>query len=394
VADDWRSTPCNVVVVAVGFGVERPSPGIHAYSYWDNEHFGQHTKGKSKKRVFISGIGDGGLIDVLRCRYQEFNHSTFASKVARERDLDPYKRRLLQIDLQIPVIGAEKYLLEAYEKLNIPADLAYKFGDLRTDTEISLNGPSDSPLSPNASILNRFVIWSLIRARQLTFLPGRISRGTITTKETGNGVDYWISQPQGDELRYDEVIIRHGPAGCLNELRDIDEAFQGIEESATKDRTRTQLYPDDFYEPPSVHSASPAPAPSDLGVISGMSRIPSESPMPPMYSSTAPSSFVQTTVSEGSNFIVHDLVQLQSAIEELRTEIEAHNYLQAQTAAARVEKLASRVDEALTPKLRVQAWRAVVDFELMRRERIIAEKRDYDLSRLDELIRRMENGQR
>ena len=71
--------------------------------------------------------------------------------------------------------------------------------------------------------------------------------------------------------------------------------------------------------------------------------------MPPMQPSTDLPSFVQPAMSEPSNLVVPELLGLQSAIGVLRAEVEANNDLQAQTAAARVEELASRVDEALRP---------------------------------------------
>jgi hypothetical protein len=115
--------------------------------------------------------------------------------------------------------------------------------------------------------------------------------------------------------------------------------------------------------------------------------------MLPMHSPTDSPSFFRPAVSEASNLVVPELVELRSTIDVLRAEIEANNYLQAQAAAARVEEFAGRVDEALTPELRVRAYRAVYDFELMRRERVKAGGGVYDLSRLHELIQRMEHGQ-
>ena len=152
VADGWRSDPCNVVVVSVGFGLERRSAGLRLFSYWDNENFSQHTKGINRpKCVLISGLGDGGLIDVLRFKYKRFDHAKFARAVSRQVELNRYKSKLRRIDCRIPTENPEKYLFDNYENLDVQADLAYCFGELRTDTEVSLNGPGTSPLSPNAS---------------------------------------------------------------------------------------------------------------------------------------------------------------------------------------------------------------------------------------------------
>jgi hypothetical protein len=60
VSHPWRSDPCEVVVVAVGFGLERQVTGLPLRSYWDNESFGQPIKGLDRqKRFLVSGLGDG-----------------------------------------------------------------------------------------------------------------------------------------------------------------------------------------------------------------------------------------------------------------------------------------------------------------------------------------------
>jgi NADPH-dependent 2,4-dienoyl-CoA reductase/sulfur reductase-like enzyme len=118
VADAWRSEPCDVAVVAVGFGTEQSVPGVNLPLYWQMEHFGQAVPYPGglrtrPKEVLISGLGDGGLIDVLRHKYENFDHGKFAAAVMRVPELARYKRRLLRIERRIPPDRPEEYLRDA-----------------------------------------------------------------------------------------------------------------------------------------------------------------------------------------------------------------------------------------------------------------------------------------
>jgi hypothetical protein len=68
--------PFDTVIVAVGFGVEKGVLERHAQSYWRNDSVNQPLPGIPSQRsanYFISGTGDGGLIDLLRVCVNDFN---------------------------------------------------------------------------------------------------------------------------------------------------------------------------------------------------------------------------------------------------------------------------------------------------------------------------------
>src|SRR5262249_22288898 len=65
--------PCVVIIYAVGFGTE---VGENA-PYWRNDQLGQtelNFRGRQKVRYVVSGVGDGGLIDVFRLTIHDFRH--------------------------------------------------------------------------------------------------------------------------------------------------------------------------------------------------------------------------------------------------------------------------------------------------------------------------------
>lgn len=57
----------DVVIVAVGFGIEKKHPDVLFRSYWHLDTLSQPTiRGPWPRRWLVSGTGDGGLIDAIR----------------------------------------------------------------------------------------------------------------------------------------------------------------------------------------------------------------------------------------------------------------------------------------------------------------------------------------
>jgi hypothetical protein len=65
----------DVVILAVGFGEERPNekfPQPVCFSYWKPDEIDVPRAGATRTpQVLVSGTGDGGLIDVLRCTREQ-----------------------------------------------------------------------------------------------------------------------------------------------------------------------------------------------------------------------------------------------------------------------------------------------------------------------------------
>jgi len=372
--------------------LEGRAPGLHLPSYWDNDNFGQHTKGMNRrKRVLVSGVGDGGLIDALRFKYRGFDHATFARAVTRQPNLQVLKRWLLRIDRSAPAMESDVYFFHEYEKLNLPADLAGQFGQMRTDTELILNGTGKFPFSANASILHRLVAWSLMQSGELNYLQGRIERETITSEATTDGLRYWVTMPNGDQEAFDEVVLRHGPVGCLCCLCDIDNAFQGVRESAGADRTRERIYPEDFY-PAAPRTTGPTFSPPIREIMSSNSTETGGPPLTPARAMSEPVMFAEPAGPELRPVAVPEFLELQLAIVTLQAELMANNFAQAQTASARVDDLLRNLDQSQIADLRQRALRALFEFELVRQEQVRAKGRPYDSTRLHELIERIEHG--
>jgi hypothetical protein len=185
---------------------------------------------------------------VLRLKYLNFNHRAFADSVTRNPQLHRFRRKLLEIDLKLPETEQAVYLRDAYAKVGLPADLASQLGTLRDDVHVVLNGPEPAPFSPKACVLHRIAIWALVAANHLDYKPGKLNLMGVTQKNSATGLSYMVPIPStSGSIRFDKVVIRHGPKGWLRELAAVDRGYRGVTDNPAKDRTRHQLYPPDFY---------------------------------------------------------------------------------------------------------------------------------------------------
>src|SRR5262249_22222076 len=76
--DRGGQVSCDLVILAPGFGIERWVRRGDVPSYWRNDDLNQLRPGISSEKVevfFVSGTGDGGLIDLLRCKIKGFNQA-------------------------------------------------------------------------------------------------------------------------------------------------------------------------------------------------------------------------------------------------------------------------------------------------------------------------------
>ncbi|WP_156330056.1 NAD(P)-binding protein [Bosea vaviloviae] len=110
--DDQHPTPrgdsenYNLVVVAMGFGLERDE----AHSYWRNDVAGQPGLDGPRRTYIVSGQGDGAMIDLLRIRVSQFRQDRILDELFPERA--PLLGRLRKLrDMN----GAAQF--EALEKL-------------------------------------------------------------------------------------------------------------------------------------------------------------------------------------------------------------------------------------------------------------------------------------
>jgi len=86
-----QSAEFDVVVLAVGFGLEADNPS----SYWRNEILGQPSLSQPRRTFLISGQGDGAMIDLLRLKISQFRQDRILAELFYDkRELLDELRRL------------------------------------------------------------------------------------------------------------------------------------------------------------------------------------------------------------------------------------------------------------------------------------------------------------
>jgi hypothetical protein len=392
--DEWMSDPCDAVIVAIGFGVEPPVRGLVLDSYWENDSLEQPVRGSQQVRsVLVSGLGDGGCIDVLRLKYANFQHTKFADVVARHYELERYKDRLLEIEGNMPRADREKYLREEYAKLELPVNLAESLGKIRSDTNVVLNGPDPtSPLSPNACILHRVAIWALVIGNKVEYKPSRINKTLIKTKCVSSGIKYYVPFQGSGNHGFDTVVIRHGPDPCLSTFPQVKSGYSGITETVAEDRTRGKMYPDDFYPTRQFSPSAARTLDAESKFMSvRIETLPSGGevgiPLPAEFSIGPPGSARLNVIQNAPN--AHLLSEIVSLIGRLTADTRAENYLPAVEAASVLDALLVELGTSVPHALWHRSHMSLFDFECYVRKRIESSGGKYEADRLQHLLRRM-----
>ena len=60
------------IIIAVGFGPETQTPSVKTPPYWQNEDFAQPVTDGTIRPYFVSGYGDGALVDLCRLTIERF----------------------------------------------------------------------------------------------------------------------------------------------------------------------------------------------------------------------------------------------------------------------------------------------------------------------------------
>jgi hypothetical protein len=236
-----QSWTFDCVILAVGFGEERPIENVAMRLYWTTDGLHQRL-GSTVRQFLVSGCGDGGLIDILRLTIRNFEHKSFTDKFL-EGDFSHTYKILLEIDEKAPKNDpflASIYLSDEYENVAIPDTLEkYINANLRNNTVVTLNGRTPKFLTLDSSIINRFAVFLVMRTKKISYISGSIS--------VVKGDKYKVtfkSDLNSEVKEYDEVVVRHGPTPVIGGLTGQDKAHY---DSDKKDKTAKPLWPDNFY---------------------------------------------------------------------------------------------------------------------------------------------------
>jgi hypothetical protein len=273
---------CNVLILAPGFGLEeRTVPGLPARSYWRSDPMDQPNLSPSGVyRVLVAGTGDGGIIDLLRARLENFDHGPvldrFIFLVAKEKKIqdglreaeakankafdpkssrDEFKR------------AAAESLLESYKKLrDEPRALLWELEEyltklLRPNVEVCWLGEISDPLNIEAFPIHRVLGWLLVAAGKVTYKQSTLewvdcdtpSRATAASARRP-GVKWEGAlayardhgKPKATQLNgnWHEVVVRYGAIlGDDNMIDWLKSPLHAWVEAPGLERQRELQYP-------------------------------------------------------------------------------------------------------------------------------------------------------
>ncbi len=163
-----RSDDFDIVIVAVGFGLEREGRGRD--SYWRPE--GLAWAGRpGERRVLVAGYGDGALTDLMRVCLRDFNHERTLKQIIAalgRDDIDRIRAAEFESGGDDPQDLTDCYLADDFNFPNIRQFLADNLNPLY---KVVLTGPGPWLFDPKASILNRFIVSQLLREDAFQHVP-------------------------------------------------------------------------------------------------------------------------------------------------------------------------------------------------------------------------------
>jgi hypothetical protein len=218
----------NIVIISVGFGDEDKFGLEEQKSYWSSDDWHQLLSTRNKT-IFVSGTGDGGLIDAMRLVLLKFDHRAILESVMEHKPLLEIGDRLLAADDEArEVLKDESKDANPQERANRASNLLWhRYNELKIAERlpemelrhnyrrIILNSPLPTPLNLNASIINRVLVHGLVVRGVIDYEGGSLHRfpENVFCRQVNlqRSVDDTIND-------INDIIIRHGPVGALNSV--------------------------------------------------------------------------------------------------------------------------------------------------------------------------------
>ncbi|RWG14586.1 MAG: hypothetical protein EOQ55_23645 [Mesorhizobium sp.] len=216
----------DIVIFAFGFGIEppRPIPNTNTESYWSDAGVpGPEITGKARPRFFVSGNGDGGLIDLVAAASADFSHASTIQAIIGQPGIEELTERLRTIDAQAreaDAAGAPFDFVAAYDA-EIAADVA-RLGlvdemvrRLRPGVQLTFQTRDPSLMSVKTATLNRLAVYLVIKACAQNGIAQfhHVVCGTVDSVEppAGHGRPDYLLECAGNQIPADKVIVRRGP---------------------------------------------------------------------------------------------------------------------------------------------------------------------------------------
>ncbi len=270
----------KMAIVAAGFGLE-PTGCPWQRSYWSNDDLDDDfLVSREQKKVLVSGVGDGGLVDVMRLCLRDFRHDTIEALVNQVAGIDVLQDRLLE--LHNSGLGKDeihrlfwKIVHPEEPEGNAPAPepaFAKQNGELlkilkphlRSDLDVSLAIGKGLVYGPGSSILHRLIVSQLMRLEKIEYVQSEIADDGISFDHHKR--KYVVKFVDWQELHYfDAVVQRHGPkpraveafTRIYSKCADLERRWAGL--SIQEDHSRRPQWDGDEYTQSTAFQPSAGP---------------------------------------------------------------------------------------------------------------------------------------
>jgi hypothetical protein len=221
----------DAIIFCVGYGVEKSVQEDFSSSYWRNDSINQpllYRPGNTGRAFFlVSGTGDGGLIDALRVRIENFNQDKIINEVFAVSNREQIQEELLKIRDDWSVVKLkgdvdETWLADRFKALDKKEPLGELTENLlkrlRKDTKLSLNG-NNQFIDPifnldSCSLLNAFLIRQLYQKDSyFEYLGGTCEIGAdpLALDQKKEAAENLTEvRINGRLFKFHHCVIRHG----------------------------------------------------------------------------------------------------------------------------------------------------------------------------------------
>ncbi|MBL6458847.1 NAD(P)-binding protein [Belnapia sp. T6] len=217
----------HVVFLAVGFGLEpgEPVPAIQSASYWTDAGVPvAEFAGRPTPRFFVSGAGDGGLIDFVAAGARDFDHAGMIRLISEHPGVAALKPILAAIDVcaraedakgaRFDFIGAyDAKLLQPLVNSGLVAAVSQQ---LRPGVQLTFQTQHAELFDVSTATLNRLAAYLTIKAcagdaqRSFRHLHCSVVARIDAPNPAPVVAPFWLDC-DGETVAADAVIIRRGP---------------------------------------------------------------------------------------------------------------------------------------------------------------------------------------
>lgn len=217
----------HIVLLAVGFGLEpgEPVPTIQNASYWTDAGVPvAEFAGRPTPRFFVSGAGDGGLIDFVAAGASDFDHAGMIRLISEHPGIAALKPILTAVDVRARAEDAkgarfdfmtayDAELLQPLTDIGLVAAVAQQ---LRPGVQLTFQTRHAELFDLSTATLNRLAAYLTIKAcagdalRSFRHLHCGVIARIDAPDPALDVAPFWIDCA-GETVAADAVIVRRGP---------------------------------------------------------------------------------------------------------------------------------------------------------------------------------------